>query len=151
MRAEVLGPSLDQVVTLIRKVDEALPYEQLERPDPGLPKGERRLVQRGIPGFRLHRYRVVRRGANTVREKWRDVYPPTGQVIAVGSGPAKMEKKAQAEPPPEFVADELLVLTLKRPVGPGPGEFAENRVQGKYGEAGWTRAAGMPFWEQPHH
>ncbi|HSC87724.1 MAG TPA: VanW family protein, partial [Polyangiaceae bacterium] len=148
VHAEVLGPELDQVVTLIRKVDEALPYEQLERPEPRLSKGERALAQRGLPGFRLHRYRIVRRGSHTVREKWRDVYPPTAQVIAVGTGPAKIEKKRTSDGTPEFLADELLVLTQRRPQGGGPGEFAENRVQGKFGEPGWTRAAGMAFWEE---
>jgi len=148
MRAEILGPALDQVVTLIRKVDEALPYEQLEKPDARLPKGERLLVQRGIPGFRLHRYRVVRRGSHTVREKWRDVYPPTHQVIALGTGPVAPKTARPGDAAPEFLADELLVLTQRRAAGTDPGEFAENRVQGKYGEAGWTRAAGMPFWDK---
>jgi vancomycin resistance protein YoaR len=30
--AEVLGPDLDQVVTLVRRIDEALPDEQVDRP-----------------------------------------------------------------------------------------------------------------------
>lgn len=148
MRAEILGPDIDQVVTLIRRVDEALPYEQLERPDPKLPKGAKVLSQRGIPGFRLHRYRVVRRGSHTVREKWRDVYPPTHQVISIGTGPQNPEKKPQDDPAPEFLADELLVLTQRRAPGRGAGDFAENRVKGKYGDPGWTRAAGMPFWDK---
>ena len=148
MRAEILGPDLDQVVTLIRRVDEALPYEQLERPDPKLPKGAKVLAQRGIPGFRLHRYRIVRRGSHTVREKWRDVYPPTNQVIAIGTGPQNLEKKPNDDPAPEFLADELLVLTQRRAPGRGAGDFAENRIKGKYGDQGWTRAAGMPFWDK---
>lgn len=146
VRAEVLGPPMDQVVTLIRKVDQALPYEEVERPDSRLPKGERVLSQRGIPGFRLHRYRVIRRGSHTVREKWRDVYPPTAQIVAVGTGPASNEGKRRGDPTPEFLADELLVLTQRRASGSDPGEFAENRVPGKFGERGWTQKSGMPFW-----
>jgi len=147
VRAEVLGPDVDQVVTLIRRIDEALPYEQIERPDDRLPRGTRVLAQRGIPGFRLHRYRILRQGSHTVRERWRDIYPPTTQVIRVGTGPAREDTHAEDVRVPEYLADELLVLTQKRPEGTTLGEFAENREAGRFGQAGWTRAAGMPFWE----
>jgi vancomycin resistance protein YoaR len=146
VRAEVLGPPLDQVVTLIRRVDEALPYEQLERPDPELPRGHRVLAQRGIPGFRLHRYRVVRRGNHTVRERWRDIYPPTAQILRVGTGPGGPERATAGVKTPEYTADELLVLTLRRPTSGDAGEFAENREPGRFGREGWTRELGMPFW-----
>jgi vancomycin resistance protein YoaR len=147
VRAEILGPSQDQVVTLIRKVDEAIPYEQLERKDDRLPSGARILAQRGIPGFRLHRYRTIRHGSHTVREKWRDIYPPTPQVIRIGTGPATLSK-ASSVGTPEYLADEVLILTQRRPIDGKPGEHAENREPGKYGEKGWTREAGMPFWEE---
>jgi hypothetical protein len=147
VRAEILGPRQDQVVTLIRKVDEALPYEQLERKDDRLPNGTRVLAQRGIPGFRLHRYRTIRSGSHTVREKWRDIYPPTSQVIRIGTGPATLEKGKSVNTP-EYLADEVLILTQRRPTDGQPGEHAENREPGKFGEKGWTRNAGMPFWEE---
>lgn len=146
VRAEILGPRFDQVVTMIRKVDAAIPYEQIERKDPHLPLGQRILAQRGIPGFRLHRYRTVRRGSHTHREKWRDIYPPTPQVIRVGVGDAKLEKKKGVSTP-EYRADELLILTLTRSSDGSPGEFAENREPGKFGNEGWTQVAGMPLWQ----
>ncbi len=145
--AEILGPRQDQVVTLIRKVDQTIPYEQIERKDPRLPRGTRILAQRGIPGFRLHRYRTIRRGSHTSRERWRDIYPPTNQVIRVGTGDASLKKRSSVGTP-EYRADELLILTQRRPVGNKAGEFAENREKGKYGKAGWTKEAGMPFWEE---
>jgi len=146
VHAEVLGPEVDRVVTLIRRIDEALPYEQIERPDERLPRGARVLSQRGIPGFRLHRYRIVREGNHTLRERWRDIYPPTTQVIRVGTGPATLPLDAHDVGVPEYLADELLVLTQKRPEGGALGEFAENREPGRFGRAGWTEEAGMPFW-----
>lgn len=145
MRAEILGPAHDQVVTMIRRVDQAIPYEQIERPDSTLPRGTHLLAQRGIPGFRLHRYRTIRDGSHTTREKWRDVYPPTAQVIRVGTGPGTLPKKASTGTP-EYKADELLILTLRRSEPGQPGEFAENREAGRFGKDGWTREAGMPFW-----
>jgi hypothetical protein len=147
VRAEILGPRQDQVVTLIRRVDDVIPYEQLERGDSTMPRGTRILAQRGIPGFRLHRYRTIRKGSHTKREKWRDVYPPTAQVIRVGTGDATLEKKNGVETP-EYLADELLILTQRRPENGQPGELAENREAGKYGKKGWTKEAGMPFWDE---
>jgi vancomycin resistance protein YoaR len=152
VHAEVLGPKVDQVVTLIRKIDEALPYEELERPSPTLERGQRRLAQRGVPGFRLHRYRIVRSGNHTHRERWRDVYPPTSQIVEVGTGEdVDAKKKAKSDSTPEYVADELLILTLKRSSDSDPGEFAENRESGPYGEPGWTARRGMPFWASEGH
>ena len=144
--AEVRGQDVDQVVSLIRRIDSAIPYEEVERPDSRLPQGARLLAQRGVSGFRLHRYRTTRRGSHTVREKWRDVYPPTAQVIRVGTGDASL-KVGSSTSAPEYTADEVLILTLKRSDDGSPGEFAENREAGKYGRAGWTRELGMPFWE----
>lgn len=146
VHAEIRGPEVDQVVTLIRKVDQAIPYEQIERPDERMPRGTRALSQRGVPGFRLHRYRTIRRGSHTVRERWRDIYPPTTQVVRVGTGEASLPQ-AESVATPEYTADEVLILTMKRPKPGAPAEFAENRTRGKYGEEQWTREAGMPFWD----
>ena len=62
VRAEILGPKRSRTVTFVRKIDEVLPFTEVERPDPKLPKGARVLSQRGIPGFRTHRYRMVATG-----------------------------------------------------------------------------------------
>jgi hypothetical protein len=134
------------VVTLIRKIDSVIPYDQLERKDPSMPRGQAVLAQRGVPGFRLHRYRTVRRGSHTLRERWRDIYPPTPQVIRVGTGSADLKKKSGVDTP-EYRADEVLILTQRRPMDGKPGEFAENRQPGKYGKLGWTKEAGMPLWD----
>lgn len=146
VHAEVLGPRVDQVVTLIRRIDEALAYDEVERPDPSLPKGERVLAQRGVPGFRLHRYRVTRRGSQTVREKWRDIYPPTSQIVSVGAGDGGPKSERKGDQTPEYLADELLILTLRRSSDSDPGSFAENREPGPFGESGWSARRGMPFW-----
>ncbi len=143
--AEIRGGQVDQVVSLIRKIDSAIPYEELERSDTTLPQGTRILAQRGVPGFRLHRYRTIRRGSHTTREKWRDIYPPTAQVVRVGIGDAQKKKRSSVKTP-EYTADEVLILTQRRAEDGSPGDFAENREPGKYGKRGWTEEAGMPFW-----
>jgi vancomycin resistance protein YoaR len=160
VRAEILGPVRTRTVTLIRRVLEAIPYEEIERPDKTLPSGERVLAQRGVAGFKIRRYRIVREGAHAARERWDDVYPPTQQIVRIGSGEQKKSAKLPGDDAhPEYVADELLVVTqgpdtkdqrdAKDSGGDGDrddGSMSESREPGRFGEEGWTEKAGMPFW-----
>jgi hypothetical protein len=94
-------------------------------------------------------------GPHAVREHWVDKYPPTSQIVRVGTGDAKQsDVEIKEDSHPEYTADELLVLTQ----GEGLGESAtrdaasgrellEWREPGKTGEPGWTKAAKMPQWE----
>ena len=164
VRAEILGPKRTRTVTLIRRIDAAIPFEEVERPDKDLPNGVRVLGQRGVPGFKLRRYRIIREGDNAVRERWDDTYPATSQIVRVGSAdkPKDSAKLPADDQHPEYVADELLVATQ----GPSlsvdadadddgkkgddtadrGGVTRETREPGKYGTAGWTEEAGMPYW-----
>lgn len=152
VRAEVLGPRQPLTVTFIRRITEALPFEQLERPDDRLPRGVRVLSQRGVPGFKLVRYRILREDVHARRERFTDTYPPTTQIIRVGSG--SMPKNSVAvedDPHPEYVADELLVMT-QGPEIPAPKERPNDRLQedrdpGRFGDKGWMEKAGMPVWK----
>ena len=163
VRAEILGPKRTRTVTLIRRIDSALPFEEVERPDKELPSGVRVLGQRGVPGFKLRRYRIIREGDHAVRERWDDTYPPTSQIVRVGAGDAP---KDSVKPPaddqhPEYLADELLVATQGPKLDADDadedgkkdddtadrgGVMRESREPGKYGTAGWTEQAGMPYW-----
>jgi vancomycin resistance protein YoaR len=153
VRAEILGPKRTRTVTLIRRIDSAIPYEEVERPDKTLPNGVRRLGQRGVAGFKLRRYRIVREGAHAVRERWDDTYPPTSQIVRVGAGDmAKDSVKAEDDKHPEYLADELLVVTQGESETDDGGPerqsvMRESREAGRFGEKGWTESAGMPFWE----
>jgi vancomycin resistance protein YoaR len=161
VRAEILGPSRTRTVTMVRRILDAIPYEEVERPDKALPSGERVLGQRGVAGFKVRRYRIVRDGPHAVRERWDDVYPPTPQIVRVGAGDVKPEKSGAVDDPhPEYLADELLVTT-QGPDGRDQGDEAasnaatgereesmwESREPGRFGKAGWTEQAGMPFWK----
>lgn len=148
VRAEVLGPTRSQTITLIRRVLDVLPYDEVERPDKDLPRGVRVLGQRGVPGFKLRRYRIVREGAHAMRQRWDDVYPPTQQIIRIGSGEMSQDSvKAEDVKQPEYLADELLIMTQGAdPDNETDAAQWETREPGKTGVAGWTEAAGMPFF-----
>jgi vancomycin resistance protein YoaR len=163
VRAEILGPKRTRTVTLIRRIDSVLPFEEVERPDKDLPNGQRVLGQRGVPGFKLRRYRIIREGDNAVRERWDDTYPPTSQIVRVGAGDFAKDaaKTPQGDQHPEYLADELLVTTQGPKLDSSEtdedgkkdddtadrgGVMRESRQPGKYGTAGWTEEAGMPAW-----
>jgi vancomycin resistance protein YoaR len=156
VRAEILGPKRKHTVTFVRKIDEVLPYQEQERPDPRLPQGVRVLSQRGVPGFKLHRYRVVREGPFALRERFNDLYPPTNQIVRVGSAGdlPKDAPRPDDDSHAEYTADEFLSITqgvdLRPPKGkadvPG-GPTVESREAGRTGEPGWTKREGMPYWD----
>jgi vancomycin resistance protein YoaR len=112
VRAEILGPERKHAVTFIRRITEVTPYDQIEREDDRLPRGVKVLAQRGVAGFGVTRYRIVREGPHAIRERWLDKYPPTPQIIRLGTGDLpkdSVEYKDDAHP--EYLADELLVMT----------------------------------------
>lgn len=155
VRAEILGPSRRHTVTYFRRIDAVIPFEEVERPTPKLPEGTRVLAQRGIPGFRTTSSRVVRDGAYAVREKWSDNYPPTTQIIHVGTGPRDLQVKVTDDNHPEYVADEYLVVTqgpdIRTPgvTGPEPGGgTVESREPGFTGVRGWTERAGFGTYRE---
>jgi vancomycin resistance protein YoaR len=142
VRAEVLGPPRIRDVTFVRKIEDIVPFQEKEIPDPAIPKEER---QRGIPGFKIMRYRVVREGAFAVRERMPDFYPPTTQVWRVGTGPKDPKFEPKDDPHPEYIADQWLIISQ----GPSIHGFAkgggtvESRIAGKYGSYGWTFREGL--------
>jgi hypothetical protein len=151
VRAEVLGPRRTHTVTFIRKIEDVIPYQEAEKPDPKLPEGKRVLSQRGVPGFKLRRYRVTREGAFALREQWNDTYPPTTQIVRVGTGtslPGDTPIPAD-DAHPEYTADEFLTVSQ----GPGVAssrsgkDMIESREAGRTGQAGWTEKAGMKIWD----
>lgn len=146
VRAEVLGPDTGKTVTLIRRILSAIPYEQVERPDDRLERGKRILAQRGVPGFKMRMYRVVRQGAHATREKRDVIYPPTQQVVLVGTGDKTADNAPKDATQPEYTADELLVVTVL-PNGHAEPKITESREPGEYGAAGWTTRLGMPGFQ----
>lgn len=150
VRAEILGPKRTRDVTFVRKVNDVVPFKEKEANDPNIPKGERVLAQRGIPGFKITRYRIVREGPFAVRERTMDVYPPTNQIWKIGTGDPDPKFESHDDEHPEYVADEYLVvsqgpsvISLRAKKDERGGPMVESRVAGKYGTHGWTVREGF--------
>jgi vancomycin resistance protein YoaR len=147
VRAEVLGPKRTNTVTFFRRIDNVEPFEVEERETDKLPKGTVVLSQRGIPGFKATVYRIVREGAYAVRTKTFNHYPPTTQIVKVGTGSSDA-KKGKDVGSLEYTADEYLVLTQAPRKNRNKDEFIEKRVAGITGRWGWQKREGLPVFER---
>jgi vancomycin resistance protein YoaR len=154
VRAEILGRERKRTVTFFRRIDEIIPFAEEVRETEDLPKGERVLSQRGIPGFKMMVFRVVREGAYAVRAKTYNEYPPTSQIVLVGTGGGEGKGKPRVDESLEYVADEYLVITqgpeIRTPGVDGKepgGGMVESRTPGRTGDRGWQKKQGMPFFE----
>lgn len=143
-RAEIRGVPLGRLVTHVRRVDEVAPYSEREVEDPSLPSGVRVLRQRGVPGFTVTSFRIIRDLAvnQATRTSSSDTYPPTTQIWRVGTGAAAPEGYAAPEGDThgEYTADEYLELSQ----GTGVRGTRIIRRAGRSGAAGWTARMGFP-------
>jgi vancomycin resistance protein YoaR len=137
-RIELLGPTRTRSVTFVRKIMHVDRFPTRDVPDPNLAPGQRVLTQRGIPGFRVRRYRIVRDGDQAVRERWEDAYPPTVEIWHVGTG------GGSGNPPnpddhAEYTADQYMATSQS----PGETRMLEVRRPGMTGTPGWTITQGF--------
>ena len=143
-RAEIRGASLDRMVTLVRRVDDILPYDEREVPDDSLPAGVRVLRQRGVPGFRVTHWRIIRDVASNQARRTHatDVYPATQQVWRVGSGaaPPADYTAPEGDTHGEYTADAYLEVSQ----GEGVEGTQVIRRAGRSGSYGWTARLGFP-------
>ena len=138
VRAEVRGASQSRLVSFSRRIQEVLPFRERTESDPTLPAGVRVLSQRGVPGFRILRFRTVRDVAHNRarRQRLEDRYPPTDQVWRVGTGPAAPPGYVRPadDSHAEYTTDEYLSVTQGATV-----EGSEvTRRGGRSTEPGWT-------------
>lgn len=140
VRAEIRGARPMRTTTFVRRIEDVTPFRERTEIDPTLPAGVRVLRQRGVPGFRITRFRIVRdlelRQAR--RQRREDLYPPTERIVRVGSGaPAP---PGYVAPPgddhPEYTTDEYLSVTQ----GAGIDGTDIVRRGGRSTTPGWTDA-----------
>lgn len=140
--ASVHGRARDRSVLFMRSIDTIIPFEERISVDPKLPTGLRILEQRGVPGLKITRVRVVHDLTTLVdlRERTRDVYPPTAQLWRVGTGgePPAGFVRPRNDPHPEYVADEFLQTTQTE-----RGTVDLLRDPGRTGNYGWIEREGL--------
>jgi hypothetical protein len=140
--ASVHGRERDRTVTFIRHIDSMQPFEERIVGDPRLPSGSRVLAQRGVPGFKISRFRIIRNDVThvSVRERMQDNYPPTTQLWRIGTGrePRADFERPRNDPHPEYVADEHLQMSQNE-----HGSYDVMRAAGRTGSYGWIEREGL--------
>ena len=143
VRAELRGAPTQRMVTFVRRVDEVEPYAEREIQDSSLPQGVRVLRQRGVAGFTVTNFRIIRdlETNQAVRTRSRDTYPPTAQIWRVGSGgqPRPDFEAPEGDTHGEYTADAYLEVSQ----GEGVRGTRIIRRAGRTGTPGWTARAGM--------
>ncbi len=138
VRAEIRGARQARAVSFARRIDEIMPFRERVEEDPTLPSGVRVERQRGVPGFRIVRYRLVRdvERNQTRRQRSEDTYPATDRVVRVGTGaPAPVDYvPPTGDSHPEYTSDEYLIVTQ----GANIDGMEITRRGGRTVERGWT-------------
>lgn len=99
VRAEVLGPRRPYQVMFERELMETRDFERIERIDPDLRTGTRRVSQRGMRGFKLKRRRQLMTAGEVVKEEeWTLRYPPTREIVYLGNNPRGRIPEARTFP-----------------------------------------------------
>ena len=143
-RAAIRGAERKHQVSFVRRVDQFIPFEERTIEDPDLPSGVRVLNQRGVAGFEITTWRILRdvETNQAVRERSESEYPPTTQIwrVGIGGSPPEGYEAPVGDQHHEYRADEYLTATQ----GPGIEGIQHVRRAGRTGAPGWTVRQGMP-------
>ncbi|MCS6913810.1 MAG: VanW family protein [Myxococcales bacterium] len=108
VKVEILGRRRPYHVAFEREILQETGFGTQLRPDPTMPAGQRLVEQDGYPGYRIKRRRYIFTGRWRLDPKqgnrpapeglvsskeWDLFYPPTTQIIRVGTGPTSLKKK----------------------------------------------------------
>ncbi|MEM7447066.1 MAG: VanW family protein [Myxococcota bacterium] len=144
VRSEVWGSGSRRMVSFVRRIDRWSAFEEREVQRSDLPLGTRVLAQRGVPGFTVRTWRIVRDLTlnQARRQASEDTYPATTQVWNIGTGepPPEGYTAPKGDTHREYIADQFLTVTQ----GPPEGSVQTVRRAGKTGYYGWTIQEGMP-------
>ena len=143
VRVALHGKERVHTVSFLRRIDKTLPFEEKLVEDPTLPRLTRVMQQRGIPGFEITSFRVIRdeRTGLARRERSHDKYPPTPQIWRLGTGPeaAVGYQAPHGDGHPEYLVDEVMSATQ----GPNIDGIELNAQAGRTGTAGWIEREAM--------
>ncbi|MCA9692334.1 MAG: VanW family protein, partial [Myxococcales bacterium] len=111
IKVEVLGARRDFKVAFEREIVEVLPFTTLVRNDDRLRTGTRTVSQQGKRGFKVIRRRKVYGAGDDVRvDEWELRYPPTREIVRVGTSPTGQVPEAKPTSALRDPASELRIV-----------------------------------------
>ncbi len=101
VRSEILGKEKLYTIGFERSIVKQRPYKEIDRKDPEMELGKRKIEQRGEFGYHVRRRRVFfDENKNEIKAQyWTLVYPPTNLIVRLGEKPPE---DPEASPPEDF-------------------------------------------------
>ncbi len=100
-RVEFRGKERPFTVSLLRRIVSSTDYPVKTVDDPDLPRGREVITQRGVPGYRVQRHRIIERAKVAYMYQSYDRYPPTTEFVHRGTGDPVVLKQNGTAPPKE--------------------------------------------------
>lgn len=125
VRGEVLGPERELTVTYIRTILETSDPPSRTIEDDTLPRGVKVVTQRGVPGFKIRRFRIFQKGSSMWREESVDRYPPVVRIVRVGTNQAL---DPDAEGVPQEDPHGVFPMPCNMRIAEGPGDLFEEQT-----------------------
>jgi vancomycin resistance protein YoaR len=122
VRGEILGPKRELTVSYIRTILESRPPPNQTIEDDTMPRGVKVVDQRGVPGYKILRWRILKKGTRQWRERSVDVYPPTVHIVKVGTN-ASLEPPEELPPEPRPFPDPCPMRITQ-----GPGDLFDEQT-----------------------
>ncbi len=85
-RVEIRAKERPFTVSLLRKTIGETSYPVRVVEDPLVPRGKEIITQRGVPGYKVQRFRIIERNKVAYRFQSFDRYPPTVEFVHKGTG-----------------------------------------------------------------
>ncbi|MBN2341495.1 MAG: VanW family protein [Deltaproteobacteria bacterium] len=98
-RVEIRAQERPFTVSLLRKIIGTTPYPVRVVSDANLPLGKEVVTQRGVPGYKVSRYRIIERDKVAYRFQSFDRYPPTVEFVHKGTSPPGAVNEKEAPKP----------------------------------------------------
>ena len=122
VRGEFYGPKRELTVTYIRTIIESTPPPTSTIEDDTMPLGVKLIEQRGVPGLKVRRFRILRQGTRSWREGSVDRYPPTVHIVKVGTNPA-LAPPEELPPSPRPFPEPCAMKIIQ-----GPGDLFDEQT-----------------------
>ncbi|MCI6609541.1 MAG: VanW family protein [Ezakiella sp.] len=80
----------DYEVQMYSKITDKIPFETVEKEDPSLPAGEKKVQRQGRNGYKVQSYKVYSKGGKAIKEEpyYKSSYPRIDEIVLVGTGGA---------------------------------------------------------------
>jgi len=90
MHVKILGTKFENIdISIENKILSTTPYTTIEKLDPSLPAGVRKVTQKGANGYVVESYKIIKKDGKIIDRVYlgKSTYKPTNEYVSVGTNP----------------------------------------------------------------